>query len=250
MEHEPLEEYKLDLKTIKPEFPKVFKKICCPSCNSDVPADNLNINDKIAKCNDCNVVFPFQEDIAHFDTTPKKIKQEILRPEGIELFYYKDELDISFNQPDSWLDVLLAIISPFLIFGSFGSTAAFITKGIPLYKPLMILIPTVLAIWYILQRYYYQKHKVHITIDDRNLYMQWRPKKLHKDKTYRIRDIDQVYVKKGEFGRNIFMIVDGKDGQKHVKLTTVKSVSKAKFLEQEIERHLGIQDREVPEEEG
>jgi len=249
MEHEPLEEYKLDLKTIKPEFPKPFKKICCPSCNGDVPADNLNINDKIAKCNNCNVVFPFQEDIANFDTTPRKVKQEILRPEGIELFYYKDELDISFAQPTMWVDVILAIFSPFFVMASFGTSIAFFTKGIPILVPLLFLIPTIFMIWYFIQQYQ-QKHKIHLTIDDRNLHIQWRPKNLHKDKSYRIQDINQIYVKKRKDMdlHGIYMITNSGAGQKHVMLTSVRTISKAKFLEQEIERHLGIQDREVPEE--
>ena len=41
---------KLELKEIKKDFPKVFKEVCCPSCNNTVPADNLNLSDKVAKC--------------------------------------------------------------------------------------------------------------------------------------------------------------------------------------------------------
>ena len=45
----------------------------------------------------------------------------------------------------------------------------------------------------------------------------------------------------------IHMIINGLEGQKHEKLMTVKTLSKAKYLEQEIERYLKISDREVPE---
>ena len=45
------------------------------------------------------------------------------------------------------------------------------------------------------------------------------------------------------------MIVNGFDGQKHVKLTqTMARLPKAQYLEQEIERHLGIVDKKVSEE--
>lgn len=45
------------------------------------------------------------------------------------------------------------------------------------------------------------------------------------------------------------MIINGADGQKHIVLISkVLSLSKAKHLEQEIEKHLGIIDREVLEE--
>lgn len=40
---------------------------------------------------------------------------------------------------------------------------------------------------------------------------------------------------------------NGLDGQKHVKLITINTISKAKYLEQEIEKYLNIIDREVPE---
>ena len=45
------------------------------------------------------------------------------------------------------------------------------------------------------------------------------------------------------------MILNGIEGQKHVPLIPVLgSLSKARYLEQEIEKHLGIIDREVLEE--
>ena len=47
----------------------------------------------------------------------------------------------------------------------------------------------------------------------------------------------------------ICMIVNSLEGQKHVDLIHhAGTLSKAKFIEQEIERHLGIIDRKVPEE--
>ena len=48
----------------------------------------------------------------------------------------------------------------------------------------------------------------------------------------------------------VFLIVNGAHGQKHVELIqSVNTRSKAKYIEQEIERHLGIPDRRVPDEE-
>jgi hypothetical protein len=43
------------------------------------------------------------------------------------------------------------------------------------------------------------------------------------------------------------MIINGLEGQKHEKLITVNTLSKAKYLEQEIERYLQIEQRVVPE---
>ena len=48
---------------------------------------------------------------------------------------------------------------------------------------------------------------------------------------------------------SVYMIVNSAMGQKHVKLiSSVDSLSKARFIEQEIERHLSIPDRRIPEE--
>lgn len=244
----PLEEYKqataeqyLELPDLNPEFPKIYTKICCPNCDSDIPSDNLNINDKIGKCGTCHIVFPFHEEIKGLLTTPQKIKQEILRPEGIEMFYYKDELDISFKQPDSWVEwTLYSIISlfPLVIAASFSKV------GFHFIQP-VLLISILLSALYFIRR---SRHKVYLTINDRSLNVRRRPKKLYQDKSYAVQDIHQLYLKHvADLGTwNVMMIIDKGQGQKHVKLTSVNSISKAKFLEQEIEQHLGIQDVEVP----
>jgi len=50
-----------------------------------------------------------------------------------------------------------------------------------------------------------------------------------------------------DFG--VFMIFNSNKGQKHIELLKfVSNRSKAKYIEQEIENHLGIPDRRVPDE--
>ncbi len=247
---EPLEEYKkpiesfLELDYLSPKKEIPFTKICCPSCDTHVHSDNLNINDKIAKCGTCHIVFPFQQDISSFTQVSQKIKQEILRPEGIELFYYKNELDISFDQPLVWFEW---IIGSFFALIFFPVLAITIEEGFNIYAFLFFGIPMLLTALYFIWR---SKHKIFLNIDRQHLNIQWRPNKLKKDKSYPIQDIHQLYVKKRkDVGYwDIKMIVDQGQGHKHIRLCSVNSVSKAKFLEQEIERHLGIQDIVVPEE--
>ena len=73
-----------------------------------------------------------------------------------------------------------------------------------------------------------------------------RPNNLKKDRYFPVEDIDQIYIKHvGHYG--LYMIVNGTKGQQHVKLVDVKTISKAKYLEQEIEKYLGIENRKVPE---
>lgn len=237
----PLEEELVDLPDLEDESSNPFKEICCPSCKERVDADNLNLNHLVAKCNKCHVVFPFSKEIQAFEQVTKKVKQEMLRPEGIELFYYNDELEISFEQPENPLEVLVAsaltlfiFFFPFLVF---KKALSLMLLGLPILGLLG-------GILYFMHR---KKHKVFVTITNQFLNIFWRPGKLVKDKKYAVQDIRQIYVK--PYGLwDLMMIVDQGDGQEHVKLTSVKTLSKAKFLEQEIEKHLGITNVAVLEE--
>lgn len=234
-------ENRLDL---NPDGHNDFAKVCCPSCNSDIAAEDLNIHDKIGKCIECNVVFPFDITIQSLQTAPQKIKQEILRPEGIDLFYFDDQLEIAVEQPVVWFEYMALFVSALLIIP--------ILVGIIEERSLVaaFVAAVILFTGYTYDQWRKKKHKVFFTINDQNLNIQWLPKKLNREKNYTSNTIKQVYIKKDPqmTGWHVMMIVDEGKGQKHIKLTAIKSISKAKYLEQEIERHLGIQDIEVPEE--
>jgi len=237
---------KLELKDIKKDFPKVFKEVCCPSCNNTVPADNLNLTDKVAKCGECNIIFSIEEEVSSLNNKPK-MNQEIFRPEGIDLFYFKDELDITVKQHVQGLDAIGLMIFPAI---AFFSTLVYLKKEtISVYIPLVTAIATI----YFLYRWYtYEKgkNKTFINVSDKFLSIKSRPKHFRKDKHYHIDEIDQLYIKTSEDGMgyfSIYMIINGIEGQKHEKLLDVNTISKAKYLEQQIEKHLHIEDRKVPE---
>jgi len=245
MKKEPVEEYKLKLKDLKQEFPSVYKKIDCPSCSNSVPADNININDKIAKCNSCDVVFPFHESVANFN--PNAIKQEVLKPEGIDLFYFQDELDITMNQPWRDLNVILRLYPPIFFFTAL--LPAIIFKNIFWITTATVLL---LMTFYVIYDWIFKsRNKVYINIDDKFLSLIWRPKRFKKDQHYHIEDIEQLYIK--SFAPHskqytVFMIVNGAEGQKHIPLINrLSSRAKAQYLEQEIEKQLKIVDKDVPE---
>jgi len=241
--------HKLDDKRV--ELPKAIKQICCPTCNSEVPNEEVNIHDKIAKCNSCEGIFSFEDQISELKHTnqqlkkTQKIKQEILRPEGIELFYYGDDLEIVFEQPATWLEWLFLPIGLMTIL-----PGIIISLDEKIIGPALLLsfLPAFIITAYSYWRY--KKHRVFISVDEKELLVQWRPRKLKFDKAFSTKDITQIYVKKRP-DLNLYaikMIVDNGDGQKHINLTSIKSASKAKFLEQEIEKYLKIQDVVVPEE--
>ena len=105
-----------------------------------------------------------------------------------------------------------------------------------------------IASYFIYQVMNSSKNKTYIDINAQSLSIKSRPKNLKKDKTYTVDEIDQLYLKytaDGYYG--IYLIINGMEGQKHEKLLSVNTLSKAKYLEQEIERYLNIEDRKVPE---
>lgn len=242
MENKEIEKYKLELGALDSEPYSGYKKICCTSCNSEIPADNININDKIAKCNNCNVVFSFQEGISDL-LNQRKIKQEVIRPEGIDIFYFQDDLDITIQQPLTPLEAVGIFLLPFF---AFIFTLLFFKGKITFLFPGIF---WMLTLYPVINMLFRSRHKINLSIDDNFLSIKWRPKKFHKDKYYPVQDINQIYTKTENGQSSIYMILNGANGQKHVKLIAlIDSLSKARYLEQEIEWHLGIEDREVPEE--
>lgn len=223
---------------------KKFIKICCPSCDTEIPSDNLNIQDKIGKCGSCNAVFPFDESIKKLTDKVHKGTQKILRPEGIEMFYFDDELEMSFDQPANWLDwVMLTFVSFFTLAG----WGIWVESGGNFLQLLLALSPVWIGLAYHFRR---KRHKKYIKVDKENITIRLRPHKLIKDKIFAIHEVKQLYVKHYPSSHRyvLFMQIDKGNGQEHIKITTTKSASKAKFIEQEIESFLNIEDVIVPEE--
>ena len=249
---EPIKDYKpaekLELPKIKKEFPKVFKNVSCPSCSEAVPAENLNLQNSVAKCGSCHAIFSIEEEIAEIKVKGE-MKQEIFRPEGIDLFYYKDDLEITMDGHVNQWD----IVGLFLFFSAAGF-------GIPLHlfegMPILFLMIAILGtLFFIFRLMNYKKNRTIIDINDRSLTVKHRPNNLKKDRTFLAEDIDQVYLKysktqgtmQGTYFLDIYVIVNGSKGQQHQKLLSVNTLTKAKYLEQEIEKYLGIEDRKVIE---
>ena len=109
MEEKKEELYKLKLKSLEKQEDRTFQRVNCPSCEASIPSDDINIQDKIAKCGSCHAVFPLELSFQHKVNellNARKPKQTVLRPEGIDLYAYKNELEIAVQQEASLLDIL------------------------------------------------------------------------------------------------------------------------------------------------
>ncbi len=245
MDHEYKEPYQLKLKKLKEVVNLGYHDVNCPKCSTSILGDGININDKIAKCDACGVVFSFEKEISQL-TSSQRIKQEIIRPEGIDMFRFQNELDFTFQQSYSGGDGLLSFLS--VLFAPL-STLIYAKVGGNWIIPTVIL--WIMLAYAIYTWFQHKKNKVHVNIDERFINIQWRPKKGKKDQSFDRTDIDQLYVKMvpGMSRYGVYMIVNGLEGQKHILLIpNISGKSKALYVEQEIEKHLGIIDREVLEE--
>lgn len=236
--HKPLEQLELNVK----QPPAI--KISCPACSSPIKATALNINDKIGKCSSCDSVFSFEQEVQQLQTLAPA-KKEVARPAGIDLYHFHDDLDITIQQPLNAVEVVLAVFSVvFLLLFCliyFVKGEAFL--GIP--------ISLAVGIYPFFQLANRHKHFIYLDINDRFLNIKWRPKKFHHDISVSTQELRQLYVKFNTTTNqaSLFGILDTTEGQKHVKLLPdINGLTKARFLEQEIERHLGITDEEVAEE--
>ena len=241
---EALQKVKLPELTV--DLPKDYLEVCCPSCDNTIVAADMNIHDKVAKCGQCNVLFPIHNEINSLsqtlDLTPVSVsKAPVNRPVGIDIFRYKGELDFTYQEMRGPFLVIASL--SLLLFASL-STFLFLKGEISIWFPISLWIPAILTIIYASI-----STTSTLNIDGERLTIKKRPKKMSKDQVYLVQEIDQLYTKLSSdtASPSVYAIINSSDGQKHVHLASFNTRSKAQYLEQEIEDHLGIPDRPVPE---
>lgn len=247
MTYKPKHKLKLQLNETFGEAKDEFEKVKCPSCDSSVTADEININDKIAKCNSCNVVFAIDEVVKKLKT---KSLQDVAieQPDGIEHFYFGDELELSMQQAITLSEILVLSIAPAFGFLTF---LGYMDGKIPIILPLLFLLISLPVLVSVLSL---KRHKTFIKVTENEITVEHRPKKLRKDVSFDSSRISQLYTQKytDPNGRPSYRIkaeMNGLNGKKHVQLIGgIKTIREAKYIEQEIEKHLGIENKEMLEE--
>ncbi len=211
-----------------------FTAINCPSCQTKVPADNLELNKGVAKCSGCHVVFPINRTIQTLVNNANGPDQKVLRPDGIEIFEYRNELEIVVDQPLRIFDILLMAFLPFI---TFVLTMISLEAGISSLWPIGMGTITTLYFLDIMNR---KRKKVYLTANSEALTIQWRPKRMSKDKSFARENIEQLYRKED----GLYVIINNFGERKHIKLfSTLLNSAKANYIERTIENYLGIEDQ-------
>ena len=235
----------------------LFKKgihLDCVECGTPILARDININTSLAKCENCNSIFDFENEIRQWDRN----RPEIFMPEGLEVLKLQSELDMQISwmkaKPTKgfgfmtlftfiWNLILLPIVFTSVMSGQFE---ILIGAGLHILVGLGLM-------GYIASVFV---NTTDIVIDKRFLEISHRPIKLPFFKKHKIpsQDIKQLYVTRYVASRTngvpshayaLYAILhNGK------KIEILKGMNRETqlYIEQEIEDYLEIKDRNVKRE--
>ncbi len=232
------EEYKKAYKRV--ELPKDddFFHLECPACQSKVASENININDKIAKCNSCDSVFSFQKNLDEFAERKTPLK----KPVGVDKIHFGDEMEMSMKLPANVLEILGIAFLPLVSF--FGGALYFKSQ---VFGGLIALIASVSLFAFILFRVLHkEKRRVYFVCQKDQLIVEKERNKLVKEKVIKSSELAQIYVGRTHNGYAVKAILNTPEGQVHkVILDYLKTTIDAKYVEQEIEKYYGIPNEKI-----
>jgi len=248
--------YKTPKEKLKHVFPKTKgMQIHCSNCDHEIEHADINIDKAIAKCSNCNNVFSFEEEVRDVRQRP-----EIFMPEGIEMMEFMSELDIRYKwrhaKPMNGFLMAFTIIwnvmlLPFILM-AIASGQWVVLLGISAH-----LAVGVGLIMHMITTFF---NSTYLIVDEHEIIVEHAPIRLPffvKDQYINVESVEQLYVKKytssktnGRPNYAYAVHVKKNTGDDIRLLKGFTSKDKALYIEQEIERYLGILDRRVEEESG
>ena len=225
----------------------------CPDCRYPIPYDDINITKTIAKCKSCDNIFDFaeEEDGSSLSVLSPR-RKEIVIPTGIEVLSLMSELEIMIKWKKAgksfapFFSVIFFVFSLFFLYTMILSGA---------YGMIPFLLPFLLAGGHLMYTSLgYFINTTYITVDDQKLQIEHKPIKFlsQRNTYYHPDEIDQLYTRRYQVGSQNGMPVyafavemELKNGKKQSLVKSLHSAKYGRFIEQEIERYLKIQDRPV-----
>ena len=125
---------------------------------------------------------------------------------------FQDGLEISVKQPILVGEIMAAVFIPLFLL---MFTIAFLTGKFD--TTAMIISWSLLAIT-LMNLVLRKRHKIHINVDSGNLSIVWKPRKFMKTRVIPVGEIDQLYVATSTGISPIFMVLNGVEGQRHIKI--------------------------------
>lgn len=235
----------------------------CPECNTPIPSDGVNIVKTIAICKSCDNIFAFEEELTTAGLPavieqPKRMKEEIYHiPPGIEVLKIESMLEIMVNWRRSGKFFLLFFAIMWNTFIGFFIVTAFATGGIGSAGIFLALfmIPFIAVGAHLLYQSIGQIfNTTFVTVTNRNVSIEHKPFNflIQKDQHFAREDVEQLYVKRYSIGStngnpvyayNVIMMMKNK--KPYVLIKGLRSLESARFIEQEIENYMNIEDKIV-----
>ncbi len=223
----------------------------CPQCNHEIASADIHLENLVAKCQECNSVFKFEEKLLEEHPT----RPEIFLPKGMDILKLRSELEIQVEWRDTLNTFLVIfaifwniIVLPFAIFAIISGELVMLL-GLSLHLAVGIGL-----LYYIITAIF---NTTFITADAYHLRIEHRPLKVpfypHQD--FPVGEIEQMYVNKyiksktngnPDYAYAVEAILKNKS---HIRLVKgLQYPDQALYIEQEVERFLNIKDLPVEEE--
>ena len=186
--------------------------INCPKCSCETTAANIDLSDKLAKCDNCNAIFSIKDKIVALQTDTSS--EEIAKPVGVDILEYNGQLELTLDQPTPILQILSVSFSPLLALIFLG---LFVDKGISLLIYVSVAF-TFAFVYSLISLIRNKQNKIFVTVTPEDLAIEYRPKNFINDKFYPAKSIKQIFVKKDPNGLTLQMVVNESEGQKTQKL--------------------------------
>lgn len=226
--------------------------LSCKACDAPLKADNINVQHGIATCNYCSAVMRFAElqtDAPAAEPTPID-RADVPMPSGITVEDWGGRLQIvrRWFTPVAFFLLFFCIAwDAFLIFWysmAFGGNAPWIMKVFPIAHVAVGVGLTYFTIALFV-------NKTQIAVEAGQLGIRHGPLPWPGSGSYDTTDIEQFYCKQRvRHGKNssqttyeLHAVVG--DGQKKKLLSGLHETDQALYIEQQLEDHLGIEDRPV-----
>ena len=245
----------------------------CPEWNTPVTADGVNITKTIAVCKSCDNIFAFEEQLTRpgelavipelkgverDPDLPPRLKEEIYHiPPGIEVLKIESMLEIMINWRRSgkyfmlFFAIMWNLMLGFMIISAFAS-------GMPGAESLFLslfMLPFIGVGGYLLYSGLGQIfNTTYVTVNSRHLSIEHKPLNLltKRDKFFNRDNVEQLYVRRYSMGTTngqpvyaYTVMMQLKGGKSYILVQGLRSLESARYIEQEIENYMNIEDKPI-----
>jgi hypothetical protein len=221
-------------------------KLNCPECGAEIPADNINLDRMVAKCRECNTVFGFGDQFGATGGTPSQVRLAVPRPASLHIEQDGAELRLTRR----WFSPTYIFLGIFAIFWNgfmavwFG--IAIISRMWPMALFGSIHAAIGLFIAYVAVAGLVNSTLVRIGMGE--IEVSHSPLPWRGNRRIETAGIAQLYSKEVSYRsrrrttQSYEIHAATGDGRDIKLLSALETSEQALYLEQEIERYLGIKD--------